>query len=155
MKAEIDTFSRDLYDLDYVLWLDETIKQLRARQFAFLDLENLIEEIESMGKSERRAVESLLINILVHLLKLAYWESERDRNANHWIMEIANFRVQIKRILADSPSLKPYLNNVFEGCYEDARKIVTRKEIIDLSLIPSTPFLTVEQALDENWFLIL
>ncbi|MGB5592915.1 MAG: DUF29 domain-containing protein [Crocosphaera sp.] len=152
MKAETHPLPSSLYELDYFFWLEETVKQLRQGKFSLVDLENLIEEIESMGRSERRAVESLLINILVHVFKLAYWELERARNANHWIMEIATFRVQIKRILANSPSLKPYVNKIFESCYEDARKIVTRKKIIDPSLIPLTPFLTIEQALDEDWF---
>ncbi len=152
MTAQTPPFSSILYEQDYALWLEVTAEQLRQEQFSLVDLENLIEEIESMGRSERRAVESLLIVLLVHLLKLAYWESERDNNANHWIMEIATFRVQIKKRLADSPSLKPYLSNIFEQCYGDAREIVTRKNVIDPSRIPSTPFLTLEQTLDQDWF---
>ncbi len=141
-----------LYEQDYTLWLDLTVKQLKNKQFSLVDLENLIEELESMGKSERRAVESLLIVLLVHLLKLTYWESERERNANHWRTEIATFRVQINRRLAESPSLKPYFQKIFQGCYEDARKIVTRNKDIDPYLIPLTPFITPEQTLDDDWF---
>ncbi len=152
MTAKTYPFSSVLYEQDYALWLEETAQQLKQKKFSFVDLENLIEEIESMGRSERRAVESLLINILVHLFKLAYWESERDRNANHWVMEITTFRISIKERLADSPSLKSYYYNNFEKCYKNAIKIVTKKGIIDPSLIPSTPFVTPEQALDDDWF---
>lgn len=105
--------TQTLYERDYVLWLETIAEQLRQGKLADGDLENLIEEIESMGRSERQAIESLLIVLLVHLLKLAYWESERERNANHWITEITTFRVQIKKRLANSPSLKPYLNEIF------------------------------------------
>lgn len=152
MTAHKQSFLSVLYEEDYALWLDETAKQLRQKQFSLLDIDNLIEEIESMGRSECRAVESLLINILVHLLKLTYWESEKERNAEHWMIEIATFRIQIKRILMNSPSLKPYIHKIFEGCYEDARKIVTRKKFIDPSLIPASPFFTLDQTLDDDWF---
>jgi hypothetical protein len=59
-----------LYETDYQLWLDQTVKQLRSHDFSNIDLENLIEEIESLGKSDKRAVSSYLMRLCEHLLKM-------------------------------------------------------------------------------------
>ncbi len=93
------------YEADYNQWIQETVESLRNRNFSQVDWENLIEEIESMGKSEKRALLSLFTRLLEHLLKLAYWKSEKERTRNHWAAEVVNFRAQIQEILEDSPSL--------------------------------------------------
>jgi len=80
-----------LYEEDFVLWTEKTAELLKRKEFDLVDWENLIEEVECMGKSDRRAVESLLTQLLIHLLKLSYWESEKERNARHWLEEIANW----------------------------------------------------------------
>ncbi|MDB9404817.1 DUF29 family protein, partial [Microcystis sp. CS-574] len=67
-----------LYDSDYQLWLENTINQLRQGDFQGVDWQNLLEELADLGKSERRALESLLTRLLEHLLKLTYWQSQRD-----------------------------------------------------------------------------
>ncbi|MEM6838706.1 MAG: DUF29 domain-containing protein [Cyanobacteria bacterium P01_C01_bin.120] len=109
-----------LYDADYQRWLSETVVQLRSHNFACLDLENLIEEIESFGKREKRALASYLMRLCEHLLKLKYWEAERESCYRGWKVEIRNFRLQIARILEDSPSLKTYLTEIFDREYRDA-----------------------------------
>ena len=91
------------------------------------------------------------MRLIEHLLKLAYWETERERNRKHWKGEIINFRKQIKRLLRDSPSLKPYLKSVFEECYQDGREIATEKSELPLSTFPEEPIAPLEQILDENW----
>ena len=73
-----------LYETDYNQWVNETVQQLRERQFDGVDWDNLIEEIEDMGKSQKRALESFLTRLVEHLLKLSYWEPEKERNSNHW-----------------------------------------------------------------------
>ena len=139
--------TRSLYDQDYYLWLEETIKQLRSGYFSALDLENLIEELESMGRSEKRAIKSLLTRLLEHLLKLTYWHEERDYNANKWKSEITNFRTQIIDLLQDSPSLKPYLGEIFDKCHEDANQSMS--QLIG-ARIPSTKVFTLKQTLEQN-----
>lgn len=141
-----------LYDQDYVLWLETTVEQLKQGQFADVDLENLIEEIESMGRSEQRAIESLLTRLLEHLLKIAYWESQREQNIGHWSLEVTNFRYQISKLIADSPSLKPYLHEIFEESYSVARRGVSRAMRLKNNSLPEKPIATVEQTLDDNWF---
>jgi hypothetical protein len=142
----------NLYDKDYYLWLEKTISLLENRQFSDLDLENLIEEISDMGKSQRHSLESYLINILEHLLKLTYWESERQYNANHWKGEINNFRFRLSKIIADSPSLKPYLESIFAESYQVSLQSVAYKMGVTINILPAEKIITVGQVLDNNWF---
>jgi hypothetical protein len=141
-----------LYEVDFNLWLEETAKLLRQGQLEQLDIENLLEEIEAMGRSEKRAVASLLTRLFEHLLKLTYWRSQQEYNIRHWRGEILNFRKQIKRELKASPSLKPYLLNILDECYQDAREIVAETSGLSLELFPEIPIANGDQLLDEQWF---
>ncbi|ACK69804.1 protein of unknown function DUF29 [Gloeothece citriformis PCC 7424] len=143
--------SQSLYDADYNLWLEETVKQLQAKNYEMIDWENLIDEVATLGRSEKRALESLLIRLFEHLLKVVYWESQREYNLDHWNGEIQTFRTQILKLLKTSPSLKPYLIEVFDECYQDARKIMIKRTGLDSTSFPSEAIATVEQALDEDW----
>jgi hypothetical protein len=143
--------NNNLYEQDYYLWLEKTTSLLENRQFSELDLENLIEEISSMGKSEKRSLESYLIKLLEHLLKLTYWQSERNYNERVWRNEIRNFRRAIQKILTDSPSLKPYLAEIFDECYQEARISFIELSGVDENLVSSTPIGTREQVLDNSW----
>ncbi|WP_017653041.1 DUF29 domain-containing protein [Fortiea contorta] len=141
-----------LYEQDYYLWLKTTINQLRAGQFSSVDLDNLLEELESIGRSEKRRVKSLLIQLFVHLLKLTYWDIERERNQGHWKGEIRTFRRKIEDTLEDSPSLKPYILEVFDECYQEARKEASDRSQLPIETFPATIIGSLEQILDENWF---
>ncbi|MEG3438365.1 DUF29 domain-containing protein [Pannus brasiliensis CCIBt3594] len=140
-----------LYARDYCLWLETTIEKLRQKQFDVVDWENVIEELESVGRSDRRAVKNLLTRLFEHLLKLGYWKSEREYNANKWKGEIRNFRQQIKDELKASPSLKNYLIEVFPECYRNARDILADTSGLSIDTFPEEPIVTVEQALDESY----
>ncbi|MFM2062662.1 MAG: hypothetical protein RLZZ507_2332 [Cyanobacteriota bacterium] len=144
--------TQTLYDQDYYLWIKTTINQLRTGQFSDVDLENLLEELETMGRSQKRTIKSLLIKLLVHLLKLKYWDNERERNQGHWKGEIRTFRIEIKDELKDSPSLKPYILEIFDECYQDARKEASDRSQLPLDTFPIIPIGSLEQILDENWF---
>lgn len=152
MTAQSSQLLQTLYDNDYYLWLDTTVRKLRCADFDTVDWENLIEEIESMGRSEKRALTSLLTRLFEHLLKLTYWESERENNANKWKGEITAFRLQIKKLLKDSPSLKPYLTEIFEECYLDSRKVISQLTGQNLANFPTQSMARIQQVLDENWF---
>ena len=140
-----------LYETDYQLWLDETVAQLQAHDFRNLDLENLIEEIESLGKSDKRAIASYLLRLCEHLLKMRYWESEREMCFRGWVLEVNNFRSEIELILKDSPSLRGLLKVNFTSAYEKARKNLLKVLPQLADLMPEEPSFTVEQALDEDW----
>jgi hypothetical protein len=140
-----------LYEEDYVLWTEKTVEQLRQKNFAAVDWENVIEEIESMGRSERQAVESLLTELIKHLLKVGYWESERERNARHWLGEIANFRVQLRRKIKTT-TLKNHAEDFFNDAYSDARESLIEASYIVETVIPLKPPFSLEKVLEKNWF---
>ncbi|MEH2455098.1 DUF29 domain-containing protein [Nostoc sp.] len=152
MVIRIQPSTQTLYDQDYYLWLRTTINQLRTSQFLSVDLDNLIEELEDMGRSQKRTVKSLLIRLFEHLLKLTYWNVERERNQGHWKGEIRTFRREIKDELKDSPSLKPYILEIFDQCYEDARTEASDRSQLSIDIFPLIPIGSLEQILDENWF---
>ena len=137
----------NLYETDYNQWIQETVQQLRSQNFNDVDWDNLIEEIESMGRNDKRALISLLTRLLEHLLKLSYWESEKQLSGNHWAAEIVNFRSLIHTRLEDSPSLRPQLEAIYDKAYPVAIKSVSK-----LFSLPPESQITLSQALDEDWF---
>lgn len=113
---------KSLYESDYLLWLQETITKLRAREYDHIDFANLIEEIEDLGRSYRDELDSRLDVLLSHILKRLYVPLVNDYNG--WERTIREQRKQIKRRLAKSPSLKNYLPEIFDEIWEDALKEV-------------------------------
>lgn len=152
MTIKMSQTIQTLYEQDYHLWVETTVKQLQKRSFEAVDWENLIDEVADLSRREREKLMSLLTRLWEHLLKLAYWESEREYNAAKWRAEITNFRVQIQKLLKNSPSLKPYLIEIFNECYSDARKIIIRLTELAPDTFPSETPATLDQVVDEDWF---
>ncbi len=137
-----------LYDRDYSLWLETTAQQLRSRQLGDLDIDNLAEEIEDMGKSQKQALKSNLKVLLAHLLKYKYQPQKRT---NSWRSTIYEHRDRIQQAFQDSPSLRPYFDTVFDECYKVARKKAAIETGIEIDRFPElSPFSTVE-TLDEEY----
>lgn len=151
MTSQVNVKPSSLYDTDYQLWLDQTLMQLRSHNFTNLDLENLIEEIESLGRSEKHAISSYLRRLCEHLLKIEYWDSERESCLRGWKLEVRNFRLQIQDHLAASPSLTSFLEDIFAKQYKNGRKLFLDASELNAQLIPEEPSFTLEQALDEDW----
>lgn len=110
-----------MYDTDYNKWLHETIEQIKFNNFNRVDWNHVIEELESLGKSEQRELFSLTYQIVLHQLKLKYLKSELDRNQKHWEIEVDAFQSQLDRLLQDSPSLKNKLPEVQDKALKKAR----------------------------------
>ena len=136
----------NLYEQDYYHWLEQTALSLRQRAFDQLDLENLIEEIEEMGRNEKRAMESHLRVALWHLLKWKYQPSQRSGS---WRSSIAEHRIRIRKVLQDSPSLKNYLPNAFSEAYQDAIKIASQETGLEPETFPLFCEWTLQQIVDE------
>ncbi len=149
MEAQVETRPGLLYDTDYQCWLEQTIAQLKAQDFSNLDLENLIEEVESLGRSPKNALSSYLTWLCEHLLKIKYWQSEREGCLRRWKPEVRNFRLQIQ--VEASPSLKSFVRDVFVKKYQNGRKLFLDASDFDPTSIPLEPDFTLEQALDEDW----
>lgn len=151
MIAKIKSTTKTLYEADYSLWVQETARQLQNRDFDALDLENLIEEVLDLSRRDRQKVKSLLKRLFEHLLKLKYWESEVFRNKSHWRREIINFRQQIRDELKDSPSLRPFLIQSLDECYQDGRKLAAAESNLSLDIFPKEAIADLEQSLNEDW----
>lgn len=145
MTAIIDI--KTLYESNYLQWLEETIKCLRARQLEEVDYENLIEELENLAKNEKRRVRSLLEQIIRHLLLYQYWYLEKPRNTNHWAAEIISFRNQLNEDL--SANLRKHLEENLSITYSNALDYVKTKT--KLTNLPELCPYTLEQILDKNW----
>ncbi len=144
----VATNLKQLYEIDDHIWLLETIELLKQKKFNELDLENLIEELEAMGSEKKNAVESLLEQIIRHLLLLTYWTKELDRNSVHWKTEIYGFRTQLKRRL--TTNLRNHLNYEMVKLYQDALGYVQRKTNYKVNFPEECPY-TLEQLLDQNY----
>lgn len=114
----IKTNKVSLYEQDFLLWLEDTGAQLKARNSDRLDWDNLVEEIGSLGISQRQEVESRLKTILTHILKRCYVPLPECFRG--WQVIIITQRNDLKRLLKKAPSLKNHLLNEFEEIYEEA-----------------------------------
>jgi Domain of unknown function DUF29 len=139
------------YDTDLLTWSERQAALLRRRAAgelvndAAIDWSNVAEEIESVGRSERRELRNRLARLLQHLLKWRYQPEHRSRS---WRTTIATQRREIEALLADSPSLRPTLPDVLAIAYRAARDdAITETGLLDLP--EASPF-TVEQALGES-----
>ena len=106
-----------LYETDYLSWLDATAAALKQKDYGAIDWENIIEEIEDMGRRERQSLKSNLVVLLLHLLK---WQFQADQQSNSWKASIVEHRQRLQDSLTDSPSLKPYLETILVKAYGNA-----------------------------------
>jgi hypothetical protein len=139
---------KQLYDVDDDEWLEQTINLLKNHQFPQLDLDNLIGELEDLGREKKNAVASLLDQIIRHLLLLQYWTTEAEYNAVHWQEEIYNFRTQLRRTI--TTNLRKYLKDELTSIYQDALGFVKIKTTNLVTFPTECPY-SQEQLLDRSW----
>jgi hypothetical protein len=131
-----------LYAQDFYAWTQQQAELLRSGKVDELDVENLLEEIESLGRQERQELRNRLGVLLGHLLKWRYQPEARSRS---WTGTIREQRQEIKRHLRENPSLKPYLLEAIEIGYEKGLTLLERETPVDLSQVPLTcPFSAAE-----------
>ena len=136
--------STHLHDTDFYGWTHQQVSLLRTGRFEELDLSNLIDEIEDMGKSQMRELESRLGILLAHLLK---WRYQPERRSIRWETTLQEQRRRLTRLLADNPSLKPRLPKAQDDAYGDARLIARRETALPDSTFPETSPFSIEQIL--------
>jgi hypothetical protein len=110
-----------LYAQDFFAWCQSTAAAIRAGTWDAIDPEALAEEVESLGKSEKRELESRLEVLVMHLLKWEY-QPERRREGHSWFDTIVEQRSALARLLRDNPSLRPQLPTVLTDIYPTARR---------------------------------
>ncbi|NEO28169.1 MAG: DUF29 domain-containing protein, partial [Kamptonema sp. SIO4C4] len=111
--------SHALYHQDFNLWLERTIFLLKEGKVLEVDYTNLIAELESMGRSEKNALKSNLRILLMHLLK---YQFQSAKQTNSWLYTISEHRQRITDALETSPSLKNFLGEVLENCYQGGKR---------------------------------
>lgn len=105
--------------IEYDRWLKEQIDCLKTRDFQALDIKNLIEELEALGRAEKSAIKSLTFQILIHLLLIDYWHEQSVYTKNHWQAEINSFKFQLADKLTTNYQL--FLQNNLDKIYDKAR----------------------------------
>lgn len=148
--AGSDTASVDtgLYGHDYYAWLTEQADLLTRKWFDRIDVENLIEELRDLGRSEQREIESRLNVLLSHLLK---WKLQPAQRSGSWRSTILEQRARILRRLHESPSLKNYPGEIFRAEYDLAKQLAAAETGLLLDSFPSEPPFSIDQALDPDY----
>jgi len=123
------------YESDFYTWTQEQAGLLKSGHFKEIDLDNLIEEIESMGRSEKRELESRLTVLLLHLLK---WKYQPVRRGRSWELSIDEQRMQFLRVLKDNPGLKNQLEEVLMDAYEIAVIKAAKETSLDKNAFPTS-----------------
>ncbi len=136
------------YEQDFYAWLTVNATLLRQGRLAEIDAAHIAEELEDMSKSERRAVESYLRVLVLHLLK---WQHQPSLRGPSWQQSIDNARDEIVLRLQDSPSLRPRLGEMIAARYANARKNAMRETGLPLGTFPETCPFTIDQLLDADY----
>lgn len=138
---------KELHEADFNLWVEAMKTKIKNRDTETMDWDNLLDEIDDMGKSEKRSLDSYMQRLVEHILKLEYWTEEKERCQKGWIREVVNFRTRIERVLRKNPSLKNYLQQEYENVFNDAVKVVR----CDFN-VPEDSLIPLEQIMAENYF---
>jgi hypothetical protein len=134
--------TKTLYDQDFYAWTQQQIEWLQAKNWDRLDLENLIEELDSLGKQQRQELHTRLGVLLGHLLK---WHYQPEARSKSWRGTIREQRERIQDHLAENPSLKPYLPEAIEIGYRYGLSLVDKETPLDPDQLPqSCPYSLAE-----------
>jgi hypothetical protein len=146
-----ETNMQATYQGDVVAWANQQAAFLRARNFAALDWENLAEEIEDVGKSEKRELMSRMSILLAHLLK---WQYQSGRSGTSWERTIKEQRASIKEALAETPSLVGSLSDPVwqRRAWGDAIAKAFKETGIAEDIFPENCPWTMEQVLAPDFF---
>ncbi|EKV01560.1 protein of unknown function DUF29 [Leptolyngbya sp. PCC 7375] len=139
-----------LYSQDFLQWTQEQIDSLRHGRWSDLDIENLIEELEELGRSEQRELGSYLRVLMMHLLK---WQYQPERRTASWQITITNFRDSIQDCLEDAPSLQQFVNNAEwrQQYYKRARRDAAKETNKALTSFPEKCPYLLEQLVSSDW----
>ncbi|MGB3918017.1 DUF29 domain-containing protein [Thiothrix litoralis] len=137
------------YDTDFYGWAMEQADLLKHGQVGALDLENLIEEIESMGKSQANQLHNRLELLLMHLLK---WQYQPNFQGSSWQRTINEQRRRIAKHISKNPSLKAKLDETYLDAYDDARNSAVLETGLNLATFPEECPWTFEQAMNAEFW---
>ncbi|QEP45044.1 DUF29 domain-containing protein [Ectothiorhodospiraceae bacterium BW-2] len=137
------------YEKDFYYWINKNIELLKLRNFAELDIDNLIDELESMAKRDKRELISRLMVLIAHLLK---WQYQPNHQSSGWRGSIVEQRIKIGQQLEDSPSLSRYLEESVMKAYPNALTLVEKETGVGADRLPQQCPYSVEQLLDQDFY---
>ncbi|OGT37714.1 MAG: hypothetical protein A3F11_00820 [Gammaproteobacteria bacterium RIFCSPHIGHO2_12_FULL_37_14] len=137
------------YEKDFYAWTLHNAELLRKGKLSEIDIAHLAEEIESMGKGERRELVNRLALLMAHLLK---WKYQPIRRSKSWKLTIKEQRIQIGRLLEESPSLKNALGAKIKDAYEQATVIAERETALEENTFPKKCPFTLNECLNQKFF---
>ncbi|PSF34242.1 DUF29 domain-containing protein [Aphanothece hegewaldii CCALA 016] len=139
----------NLYEKDFYAWTQKQVSLLESQQWSQLDLTNLIEEIEALGKQQRQELRNRLSILLAHLLK---WEYQPQYRSRSWLATIRIQRRDIARLIQDNPSLKPYLDEAVKEAYENAKDLAMGETNLSLKTFPLECLYNLAEILDIRYY---
>jgi hypothetical protein len=145
---QIDRPAAAGYETDFYAWALDQAARIRALAVPGLDVENVAEEIESLGRSQRSELLNRCRVLLIHLLK---WVYQPERRGVSWISTIGEQRYKIQAVLSDSPSLRPSFSGVVAKAYRHAAKQAGLETGLPAATFPASCPWTPEQIIDEDW----
>jgi Domain of unknown function DUF29 len=137
------------YETDFYAWTQEQVQLLRSEQWGQVDLPNLIEEIESLGKQQRQELRNRLSLLIGHLLKWQYQPEQRSRS---WLATIRVQRRDTSRLLKENPSLKAYLDEARQEAYENAKDLAMGDTDLPAQIFPLSCTYSLDEILDEYFY---
>ena len=140
--------SVELYEVDFYKWTIEQAKFLREEKWNCLDVPNLLEEIEALGRQERREVKSRLGILLGHLLK---WQFQPEARSKSWALTIREQRSEVLELIEESPSLKPYLMEAVKSAYQKGLNLAAKETTLDYEDFPQECPYSLEQILNPDF----
>ncbi|RBP08536.1 uncharacterized protein DUF29 [Roseiarcus fermentans] len=139
----------NVYESDFYAWAMEQAELLRARRFDAADIDNIAEEIESMGRGEKRELVNRLAVLLLHLLK---WQFQPGFRSPSWNSTIREQRIRLRSHLKDNPSLKSRLDEAYAEAYELAVVGAARETGMPDTAFPRAIPFRLEQAVDDAFW---
>jgi len=140
------------YEADFHAWTQAQAEALRGKDWPALDLVNLAEEIESLGKRDRRAITHQIERLLLHMLKWVYQPAERHRRGRGWRGSTLQARHEIAKLIDESPSLRDYPAQQLAGAYRHARAQAALQTGLPLRTFPEACPWPLPQVLDEDFW---
>ena len=132
------------YETDFYAWTQETARAIREGRWAEIDVPHLAEEVEDMGKSEKRALTSRLELILIHLLKLRF---QAEKHTASWDLTIKAQRQRVQKLFRENPSLRARLDDLIEDAYSDARLAAAEETGLGEAMFPEVCPFSAEEVL--------
>lgn len=137
-----------LYQRDMHAWTQQTAELLRQGRFHEVDVEHLVEELETMGRRDRQELISRLKILLARLLK---WQCQPEHRSSSWRGSILEQRLRIRDLLHDCPSLKPFLHEATLLAFADATSLASKETGLAIDQFPATKPFPLEQLLEDAW----